>query len=923
MPNYPKKQIGQYQGPGWRTTPPSAGAYLPGAGNRKLQQAQAFAGLSRSLAGAGTELGAARSEEQVKQAQQLVMENEAEFRRLEQAGELDWTPAMLKGAHSMQGELAGRKFVQDYRVRMGSLSIEESADIAAPRRIFDEMLAAHLQESPDRNTYYDDSFSSHALTNGLNRVDDFTVAAGKSAKSQGIYTLGILASTTVVDSLSRLDGIDPKSAAYNALAQEVEDEIVAGLSQIANGTGEEDESGTIDTGAYGAGFWTGNRGAGALQFFTASIAAGSSGKYDPQITLRAMERLQVGPHKLTDIAEIKSVLADNDKTVKEIRDTWFKNESAQFWSRWDTALVGTPRDLTARHRNRLVSRDTAKTELDGWFVTRRTALESHYGLDPSDASDLSAFSSSKELGFNRAKSDLMKQYQASSTTINTQQQIHIAIAPTLADLTEAVDFTEATLTEEVGTLTEKIGLGITAGDRNYESIVAGSISRIADLVDPETITTSDPDGRPFGATGASDYVDRHLYETFFAADTAPAARVAFVLQLGLQNHTTQGLLGKWITNQAEHLVALNAVSRMQLPASQDPFSLPPADRTLSTGFRDLPRDAGELTRDDIEGSGILDAFAVFEGVRSQSNTAVTVLGIKDTPISDIFEAAFRLKGGSASHRLVQAAKHAKIADLGGPSPLTPHARSMIGATLFNRGLTADHIDIAGTMLQQQWDKISATTDSDVQAAEDLNTWAKQNVAAEEGVYVRIGQPADLPAWKPEYGLDEAGFFRQFKADIEAQLDDPSVSVEFTVLSVLGKTQVIPQGVRRVDSGFGWEDVVRTAHKYSGAPGLITSFLRTPARAEAKRKKQEIMGDVTRIDLLDYGIKSSYSNDDLNYLLDAYAEPMIEREFERTAVGEEIKRAILDPLRVERTVFQLATQELRDLFMEEFGGSSGR
>ena len=101
MPKYPKRQIGQFTGPGWRVAPPSAGGSVSGAGKQQADRMQAFSAFSQSLAGALVPIGKERTKEDIKKAQQFVVENEGVWRDLERSGELDWTPPMMRAAWNM------------------------------------------------------------------------------------------------------------------------------------------------------------------------------------------------------------------------------------------------------------------------------------------------------------------------------------------------------------------------------------------------------------------------------------------------------------------------------------------------------------------------------------------------------------------------------------------------------------------------------------------------------------------------------------------------------------------------------------------------------------------------------------------------------------------------------------------------------
>ncbi len=315
MAKYPEKQIGQYKGPGWNVAPPSAGAYVAGAGAQDAQRAAQFAGLSQSIAGLGAQFEKEQIDEDVAEGQRRVIKDgEAAFRKLEADGKLDWTPAMMRGANTTSGKLAGQEFNRQYQMRWQGMSIEERSNPESARELYDTMLAEHHMADRDPNTYYDDGFNAVAASpesTGRALMTSFSSAAAQLAKSEGIKSLGLLVGNTTQEALKNLVGLDPSSAEYKDQFNKAIDSLQYELNIIANGTGEVTDSGTIDTGAYGAGFWTANNGEGAVTFVKNALLSAAQSNHDPRIVLEALENIKVGTGNLTDIPDVRAVIRES------------------------------------------------------------------------------------------------------------------------------------------------------------------------------------------------------------------------------------------------------------------------------------------------------------------------------------------------------------------------------------------------------------------------------------------------------------------------------------------------------------------------------------------------------------------------------------------------------------------------------------
>ena len=363
MPQYPQKQIGQYKGPGWNVAPPSAGGFV-GSGGAKEERAKSFAAFSQTLAGAGAIQMQAVSEADVEEGQRRVLEGEAEFRRLEKEGLLDWTPAMMRGAKTMQGRLEGKEFIRQYTVRMDGLSDEEAADPEAPARIFDEMLATHHAADREPNTYYDDGFNLTALDpdrGGRAAVQGYTSRASKLAKEAGLITFGTLTHTTVLDAFAPVKGLDPEHPLYSDMMAESIRTAGEELSFIASGDGTTTDSGNKWSGGYGDGYWTANNGAGALKFVEAIIAGVLSSGQDPQVAIDMINNMEVGGHQLSEISQIKGLLAaytapggdfkkhqDNYKQSIMSRRTGLANEWDELANDLDIAVANVGDEVIAK-----------------------------------------------------------------------------------------------------------------------------------------------------------------------------------------------------------------------------------------------------------------------------------------------------------------------------------------------------------------------------------------------------------------------------------------------------------------------------------------------------------------------------------------------------------------------------------------------
>jgi len=830
MAQYPQKQIGKYQVP-WTVVPPTAGRYTAGAGAEQTNIAAGFSGLVSSFAGLASEVGEGISKENVQKAQNFVIEDEKLFRKLEKEGTLDWTPPMMQKAWTTQGNLAGRDFNAAYEERMTKLSPEELQDIDAPQKIYQEMFANHLETEKRRNTWFDDGFNSHAVDKGKARVEGWIIAAAKARKAQAIYDISLETGGIFTDELRALDGMDTSTPEYHAARTAVITNIRKTLAEKMEGTEGSDDSGMPDTGWYGSGTLTANNNAGTQAVLKAGLSALDTGEYDPTIAVDIFEELTLGGHRFADIDEVKLLLSEHKTGLPKVKAAWEERKNASWWNEMDISITNEPLSFSEEHQNRQLSRTDADTQLNDWYINKKTELHNHFGLED-NANDLGDWKRFDSIKYNAYALKLENTYRTYKTRIKTQQQIHQTVEPTMAEVKRYADaalaaaqsvgqgYMEGVPAGDPNFPKGHVGVkkGAHAGAGNYKTLTTSTLEILQTMVDPRTCTLEDPDGKPFGSN-AEDWFEQHVHDAFYVPTIGnPEAQGNMAIILGGQNATQQGLIGTEIVNSASRLMGLGSLSRAGEGLDAD---LDPRFRSVERGFEELPKDAGEISREDLEDSDILRSFEVYEVVRGRSNMAATVLGIKDTPVSNIFYEAWRLRDNKApaAARLAQAFTRLRIEDLGGETPLTESGREVFSKALREKGLDGHAMSIASTVLNQVWRNIDPGLSSQGKD-EALKKWGKTNIGYEEEVFVRIGSPEDFY----EEQVSETEFFTLFKEDLEEMVNDPNKHVQFTVLRVAGKTQVIPHAV-------------------------------------------DDSGNVT--DLFDHNIKSVYSQDDLKYLYDKY------------------------------------------------------
>ena len=332
MAQYPQKQIGQYKGPGWNVAPPSAGGYAGSAAGPLSERAKSFEAFSQSLASAGAAYQKEAVDEDLAEGQRRVVEmGEAKFRKLEQAGLLDWTPAMMRGAQTMSGKLAGNAFILSYHKEMAELSDEDKANPEKPLEVYNRLLSEHHAADTNPNTYFDDGFNALAVnpeSTGRSEVTNYTRQFASNAKTHALTQFGELTAVTTLNSLSSLKGMDPADEKYTETRAAVKEQLKNEYSVLANGTGEPTASGNIDNGAYGDGFWTADNGRGALLFIESALQTAIESGYDPRIVMEVLEDMTVGKHKLADIREVKIALSAakaEDGLLGKAVDQWQGN----------------------------------------------------------------------------------------------------------------------------------------------------------------------------------------------------------------------------------------------------------------------------------------------------------------------------------------------------------------------------------------------------------------------------------------------------------------------------------------------------------------------------------------------------------------------------------------------------------------------
>jgi len=912
MAQYPKKQIGQFRGPGWYTHPPAAGGYLPGAGAELSAQAEGFAGLSESLAGYGAEIGKEVTKENIQKAQNFVTENEKEFRRLEKAGELDWTPPMMQGAWITSGILAGRDFNTEYEERMSTLSTEELQDIDAPQRIHQEMLDEHQTTDTRRNTWFDDGFNSQAIDKGKARVAEWTVTAAKERKSQALHDIGIETGNIVLEGLSILKGMDPRTKEYREEKAKAIKSIADTLNEKMNGSSDSTDSGAPNTGWYGKGLLTADNNLGSQLIIKSILNQLSTGVFDPEIGTEILDKLKGGTGKLIDIEENRLLIEQKTTDLTQATNTWDATQNANFYNILDTSINNDPSLYSAQHRNRQSTQDKAIADLENWYATTRKKLIEHFGLTyevDADGKPTVPWPRDDETIYNSYQLKIENTYISTRNKINTQQQISQVVLPTMADIEASVSRTLGGAHSVIGRLFhgtdagdsefggEHAGIiaGATGGHGNPVTLIETATEILAEYIDPDTITLDKPDGTKFGPTKARRYIEKEIYNTLILphitnwTPTSADVIAGITLKLGLQNSTIQGLLGAAIERDAEALLHLGATG----PGGTPQGARAVGERTWETGFADLPRDVYEISVDDIPET-LVRSYHIYEKIRVKGVSGAEVLGIKDTPIADIFEDAYSIRDNNTpvAARLVNALRQ-RLPDVllrGDVSELSAADRDAIIKSLSGRnldlhedvvpGIMDDPVvsgvrlvspllqtietvgdffdsdaqkpdaylfDIIGPFLADAYGKFSGSTS---QKREQTITWAEDNIVNKKGVFLRLGpqnslfmniDPDDMTR-----GPEEADFYTRMAEDLTelAGIPENQGHVELVVMTVGDKTVVIPNLV---------------------APNGV------------------------RRDLIGTNIKAVYSDDDLQYMYEEYKEAdgkVRHNEYERSkGLGE--------------------------------------
>ncbi len=863
MAKYPTKQIAPYQGPGWYQTPPAAGAFVPGAGAQHLQVSKDLTNLAASISGVGALAAEDRVDDELAEANRVLLkEGEAKFRELEKTGHIDWTPTMARGAAELRAMLNAQDVMTQFQGVMKTATLEQMSDPEFPTQEYSKLIDAR-NASVEPNDYADNVFFEYAVnpgSKGRDMVDYYTAESAKIAKEQGIVTMGVAASNWVTDTWQQFKDMDAEDPNYTDVRDQLFSETKDWLQTFISGDGD-------SPGARGWGFYTANNGEGAKTLFTSILDGLMTQGVSPADATEFMKTIKVGAHDMAGVAPIKKMLAEWEADLPVVQGAWEKRKRANFWNALDVSIKNEPLRFAEEHQHRMMSKGEARDELYDWYTNQKRRLHNHFGL--LDSGDDHDWQSSEQELYNAYAQNIENAYQTFLTRIRTQEQVNQTVDPTMEEVTLLAD-AALKAAQDVGTgylygvrpgdaNFPKGHPGVVAGGMaaggNYETLTQSSVNILALLVDPESCTLEDPDGKPFGPKGAKEFLDRLVFDNLYKPTIGNiGAWGEMIILLGGQNATQQGLIGQSIRIQMERFIGLGSQTRAGQGLTErhlvgmgidptaigpdDPYqiggdpwdpSIDPRTRTLGTAFDELPKDAGEISREDLENSDILASFEVYEYVRNKSKMAATFMGIAETEGAAVFESAFNLQGNGApaAARLAEAFTRHRLAgrpQIGG-GPMTGSARTAFEGVLEGMGIGRLSFEIAASGLQSAWDRRPLNM-SKQDEAEWVKEWAKANVARGEDdddntVFVRYGPPEDFY----QEQVSEELFLGVFKRRLDSIVGtDPSRRIQLTVLHTPGGTQVIPHAVN-----------VKT--------GQIS-------------------------DLFDHKIKAVYSRDDLKYMYEA-------------------------------------------------------
>ena len=215
-----------------------------------------------------------------------------------------------------------------------------------------------------------------------------------------------------------------------------------------------------------------------------------------------------------------------------------------------------------------------------WRDGEQDALQNHFKIQ-SKADGTWGYVDSP--AYNDAVERIQNKYTAAKNQLDTQQQIHATVEPTLAEILSLQTGAFEAAAGEAGIVVSKIMEGARSGPGVHEPLLAHLAKSLASMVDPSTISTDDSDGRPFGAAGARRWVDEYVHELY--KDKSPKDRAKYAINFGTGSATVQALFGNELARQVKYLLQLNSIQTpgeailIEDPLTGDKVPLPTTERT--------------------------------------------------------------------------------------------------------------------------------------------------------------------------------------------------------------------------------------------------------------------------------------------------------------------------------------------------------